>query len=155
MIDLTKDKTQFNRYTLKKTLSTELLLEDHLSDLIALEKYAGDVEKLKQKLVEILWCRECVTNHSLELLGFASEAITGACPNRSAWEELSLVADEIYEFFEPLKKVEQYTKPVFQKATQFNFRIRAIRKKLEQGSPASLEYIGIKENRDNGSEYIL
>jgi hypothetical protein len=154
MIDLTKDKTQFNRYTLKKTLSTELLLEDHLSDLIALEKFAGDMGKLKQKLVEILWCRECVTNHALELLGFASEAITGGCPNRPAWEELSLVSDEIYEFFEPLKKVEQYSKSVFEKARQFNFRIRAIRKKLEQGSPARLEYIGITKSGDNGNEYI-
>jgi len=108
--------------------------------------------KLKQKLVEILWCRECVTNHALELLGFASEAITGGCPNRAAWEELSITADEIYEFFEPLKKVEQYTKPVFQKATQFNFRIRAIRKKLE-GTPAGLEYIGVNSG-DNGNEYI-
>jgi len=154
MIDLTKNKEQFDKYTLKKTLSTELLLEDHLSDLIALEKYAGDVGKLRQKLVEILWCRECVTNHALELLGFSSEGITGDCPNRPAWEELSLASDEVYEFFEPLKKVEQYTKPVFEKARQFNFRIRAIRKKLEQGNPARLEYIRAKDNRDNGNEYI-
>ncbi|GAJ08532.1 unnamed protein product, partial [marine sediment metagenome] len=128
-------------------------LEDHLSDLIALEKYAGDMGKLKQKLVEILWCRECVTNHCLELLGFSSEAITGGCPNRSAWEELSLTSDEIYEFFEPLKRVEQYTKPVFEKARQFNFKIRAIRKKLEQATAARLEYIGVKSG-DNGNEYI-
>ncbi|GAJ05680.1 unnamed protein product [marine sediment metagenome] len=153
MIDLTKNRSQFNKYTLKKTLSTELLLEDHLSDLIALEKFSGDVGKLKKKLVEILWCRECVTNHALELLGFCSEAITGGCPNRPAWEELSITADEIYEFFEPLKRIEQYTKPVFEKARQFNFSIRAIRKKLENRSPARLEYIGVKSG-DNGNEYI-
>jgi len=153
MIDLTRNKAQFDRYTLKKTLSTELLLEDHLSDLIALQKYAEDSQKLKQKLAEILWCRECVVNHSLELLGFASEAITGGCPSKETWEELSITADEIYEFFEPLKRVEQYTKPVFEKARQFNFRIRGIRKKL-QGTPTSLEYIGIAKSGDNGKEYI-
>ncbi|GAI94231.1 unnamed protein product, partial [marine sediment metagenome] len=36
---------------------------------------------------------------------------------------------------------------------QFNFRTRAIRKKLEQGTTGHVEYIGVKSG-DNGNEYI-
>lgn len=150
MIDLTKNKEKFLEYTLKWTLRVELLLENHLSELIALEKYAKNINELKKKAEELMFCQECVANHALELSGYASECITGDCPNPSAWNELFKLCDEMYDYFAPLTKLEDYTQEVFDKAKRYDFKLRSLRKRLESGNGYRGEIIGVKENKNNG-----
>jgi len=131
--DLTKDKKKFFQYTLEWAMTIELLMENHLSELIALEKYLDDPADFRKHWEETNFCKSCVVAHSLELKGYASECITGACPSQPEWRELQSVATEMYQFFGPLKKIEDFTRDVFKKAKEFDTKLRNIRKALTEG----------------------
>lgn len=151
MIDLEKDKEEFFKYTLKWAMMVELLLEDHLSELEALGKYIDDSEKFKQVWNEAKFCQECIVNHSLEEAGFANECVTTKCPALPDWKELFNTASEMYDYFSPLTKMEDYTKEVFRKAGDFNSRLRSVRKKLEE---AGMEFVAKDGYKDDGKEHL-
>ena len=143
LLDLTKDKERLFEYTLEWAITIELLLENHLSELIALGKYLDDPQDFKKRWEKTKFCKSCVVAHSLELKGYASECITGACPSSPSWKELQNLGSEMYQFFKPLKKIEHFTKPVFEKAKEFKTKLRDIRKALTEGNtkPNIQEYI--------------
>lgn len=142
--DLAKDKKGFFEYTLKWAIAIELLLENHLSELIALEKYFDDPQEFKKQWEKTKFCKSCVVAHSLELMGYSSECITGACPYQPEWKELQNTADEMYNFFRPLKKIGDFTREVFEKAKEFRTKLRNIRKALTEDNtkPNIEEYLG-------------
>ena len=143
LLDLAKDKKKFFEYTLKWAMSIELLIENHLSELIALEQYLKDPQEFRRQWEKTKFCKGCVVAHSLELMGYSSECITGACPFQPAWKELQNTADEMYNFFKPLKKIEQFTREVFERAKEFRTKLRNIRKALTEDNtePNIQEYI--------------
>lgn len=130
--DLTKDKKKFFQYTLEWAMTIELLMENHLSELIALEQYLDDAADFRKHWEETNFCKSCVVAHSLELKGYASECITGVCPSQPEWKELQNVATEMYQFFSPLKKIEDFTREVFEKTKEFRTKLRNIRKALTE-----------------------
>lgn len=142
--DLTKDKKKFFEYTLKWAMAIELLIENHLSELIALEEYLKDPEEFRKQWEKTKFCKGCVVAHSLELIGYSSECVTGACPYQPAWKELQNVADEIYNFFKPLKKIEDFSRKVYEEAKKFRTKLRNIRKALTEDNtePSIEEYLG-------------
>ena len=129
-MDLTKDKKQLEKYTKKWTLTIMLLTENHLSELIAIGEYVNDKEKFIKMWKETSFCKACVENHFLELQGYGSECVTGACYPLGVWRDLQNLSSEAYDFFKPLTKIEQYTREVFDKAQEFVTRLRSIRKRL-------------------------
>lgn len=152
MAELEKDKTKFFRETLKDSLAIELLMENHLAKLLALSRYVGEPEELQKRLADVTWCKECVENHCLELgRGYSSECLTGACPAQPEWKELASICDELYDFLYPLEKVEQYTKKVFDKVSEFDSRLRDVRKKLEE---AGKTVLGGLRYQDDGKEHL-
>lgn len=132
LIDLIKDKKRLFEYTLEWAITIELLLENHLSELIALEKYLEDPEEFKKRWEKTKFCKSCVVAHSLELKGYASECITGACPSSPSWKDLQNLGSEMYQFFKPLEKIEDFTREVFDKSKEFRTKLRDIRKALTE-----------------------
>lgn len=140
--ELAKDPKKFFEYTLKWSMAIELLIENHLSELIAIGGSLDDPEEFRRRWEDTSWCRGCVVAHSLELMGYSSECITGACPSQPAWKSLMNLASEMYEFFKPLKRIEDYTREVFEKTKEFRTKLRDIRKSLtEEDSHKVEEYI--------------
>ena len=126
-------------YTTKWATTIELLLENHLSELLALSKYVDNPEEFKEVWHETFFCKDCAISHSKELLGYASEAITGGgCGNPELWQELFNIANELHDFLVPLTKPEDYSKEVFDKIADYDSRLRAVRKKLED---AGMQFI--------------
>jgi len=137
--NLEKDKEEFFRYTLKWATTIELLLENHMSELLSLAKYADDIEEFKKVWKEATFCKDCIVDHCKELLGYASECLTAGCPALESWRELFNVADELHDFILPLNKMEDYTSEVFDKIAEYDRRLREIRKELEE---AGMEIVG-------------
>ena len=130
--NLEKDKAQFCLYTMKWATTIELLLENHLSELLALSKYAG-TEQFKDVWHEATFCKDCIESHAKELMGYASEALTGGgCGDPETWQELFTTADELHDFILPLNEMEDYTSEVFDKIADFDYKLRQIRKRLEE-----------------------
>ncbi len=130
MRDLTRDKAQFERKTLKDVLGTVRLVENHLSDLIALGAKIDNPEEFRKAWEDTDYCRGCIVMHGAEIAGYGSECIRGYCSNPLTWRDLRNLGSELYDFFEPLKKIEQYTKKVFEDAQDFVIRLRATRNRL-------------------------
>lgn len=141
MIDLTKDKKKLEEYTKKWTLTIIFLTENHLSELVAIGNFIDDKRKFLQVWQETLFCKACVQNHFLELQGYSSECIAGACDPSGAWRELQALSSQAYDFFKPLTKIEHFTRQVFDKAQEFVVKLRNVRKKLETKETKSPEYI--------------
>lgn len=141
MIDLTKDKKKLEEYTRKWTLTIIFLTENHLSELVAIGQYVNDKGKFLQIWEETSFCKACVQNHFLELQGYASECISGACDPSGAWRELQALSSEGYDFFKRLTKIEHFTREVFDKVQDFVVKLRNVRKKLETEGTKSPEYI--------------
>ena len=139
MKDLQSGKIAFCNYTVKWATTIELLLENHLSELISLSKHSRDSEQFKKVWHETDFCKDCGIAHAKELLGYSSEAITGGgCGDPENWQELFTIANELHDFLIPLTKPEHYTSDVFQKIADFNSSLRSIRKKLEQAGSQSV-----------------
>lgn len=132
MIDLTKDRKKLEQYTKKWTLTIIFLTENHLSELVAIGNFVEDKGKFLQLWEETSFCKACVENHFLELQGYGSECVTGACSPLGAWKELQALSSEAYDFFKPLTKIEHFTKEIFDKVQNFVIQLRDVRKKLEQ-----------------------
>jgi len=133
MVDLTKDKLQFCLYTIKWATTVELLLENHLSELLSLSKYMGNEKEFERVQHETFFCRDCILSHCKELAGYASEAITGGgCGDPQSWQDLFNIANELHDFLLPLTEAKDYTKEVFDRVADFDYRLRQIRKKLEE-----------------------
>lgn len=142
MIDLTKDKKKLEEYTKKWALTIIFLTENHLSELAAIGKYVDNEGKFLQLWEETSFCKACVQNHFLELQGYSSECVSGACSPLGAWRELQILSSEVYDFFKPLTKIEHFKKETFDKIQQFMARLRNVRKKLEQADGKNkAEYI--------------
>lgn len=139
MKDLTKDKKSLYEYTLEWVITIELLLENHLSELIALEKHLDKPEEFKKHWEKTKFCKSCVVAHSLELKGYSSECITGACPSEPEWKDLQNLGSEMYKFFKPLRKIEDFTREVFEKAKEFRTKLRNIRKTLTEEDSRKVE----------------
>lgn len=145
MKDLTSSKTEIQSQNLKRVMFIIPLVEDHLSDLVAIGAYLTDPDKFKWAWVETKFCRECLVRHGGELGGLGQECIRGECIPPGAWKDLRNFGSEIYDFFEPKKKIEHYTKEVFDKAQEFVAEMRDIRKRLTSGDGEH-----IKEERIKG-----
>jgi len=145
MKDLTSSKVDLQEYTLKRIMFLIPLVENHLSELVAIGAYLSDREKFKDAWLETDFCRECLVRHGGEIGGYALECIRGACDPTSAWADLHNLGSEMYDFFEPKKKIQDYTKEVFDKAQEFVARLREIRKRLTSGDGEH-----IKEERIRG-----
>jgi len=146
MKDLESDKLAFCNYTVKWATTIELLLENHLSELLAMRKYVGKPE-FKDVWHQTDFCKDCGVSHAKELLGYSSEAITGGgCGDPELWQEMFTIADELHDFLFPLTKPEDYTPEVFDKIAQFNSRLREVRKKLEE---AGIKYIARKDEKEH------
>lgn len=130
MKDLTESKLDIQSQNLKRVMFIIPLIEDHLSDLVAIGAYLDDPDKFKWAWVETKYCRECLVRHSGELGGRGQECIRGECIPTGAWKDLRNLGSEMYDFFEPKKKIEDYTKEVFDEAQEFVTRLRDIRKRL-------------------------
>lgn len=141
MIDLTKDKKKLEEYTRKWTLTIIFLTENHLSELVAIGQYVNDKGKFLQIWEETSFCKACVQNHFLELQGYGSECVSGACYPLGAWRELQALSSEGYDFFKRLTKIEHFTREVFDKVQDFVVKLRQVRKKLEIEGRKSPEYI--------------
>ncbi len=141
MMDLTKDTEKLQEYTKKWTLTIIFLTENHLSELVAIGNFIEDKTKFIQVWEETLFCKACVQNHFLELQGYSSECISGACDPLGAWRELQVLSSEAYDFFKPLTKIEHFTREVFEKVQRFVVKLRNVRKKLETKGTKSPEYI--------------
>ncbi len=144
MKDLQSDKKAFCSYTVKWATTIELLLENHLSELLAFRKYVGtpDFEKIWH---ETAFCKDCAVSHTKELLGYASEAITGGgCGDKKIWEDLFTIADELHNFLVPLNQMDDYTLEVFEKVEDFESQLRSVRKELE----------AIQCYQDDGKEHL-
>ena len=130
MKDLTSSKIDLQAYTLKSIMFLIPLIENHLSELVAIGCYLDDPEKFREAWVETDYCRECLVRHSGEIGGYALECIRAACNPGSAWADLHNLGSEMYDFFEPKKKIEDYTKEIFTQVQEFVARLRDIRKRL-------------------------
>ena len=148
MKDLQSDKKEFFRYTLKRALGIELLTENHLADLLALSKYVDQIQEFKERWKDVDFCKGCISAHCLELQSYGSECLTSQCPAQPEWRELARIADELYDFIEPLEKPEQYNKEVFDKVTDFSTRLRDVRKRLEEAGK------GVIVLKDDGKEHL-
>ena len=133
MKDLTESKLDIQSQNLKRVMFIIPLIEDHLSDLVAIGAYLDDPNKFMWAWVETKYCRECLVRHGGEIGGRGQECIRGECTPLRAWKDLRNLGSEIYDFFEPKKKIEDYTKEVFEKAQEFVARLRTIRKRLIEG----------------------
>jgi len=129
--NLQKDKEKFFQYTLKWASTIELLLENHLSELLALSKYCG-TEQFKDVWGETTFCKDCILSHCKELIGYSSECLTQGCPSQDEWQDLFTTANELHDFLLPLTEMSDYTPEVFDKVAEYNHRLRQIRKKLEE-----------------------
>jgi len=145
MKDLTSSKVDLHAYTLKSIMFLIPLVENHLSELVAIGAYLNDPDKFKLGWVRTDFCRECLVRHGGEIGGYALECIRGACDPTSAWADLHNLGSEIYDFFEPKKKIEDYTKEVFEKAKEFVARLRDIRKRLISGDGEHITEQRIRE----------
>jgi len=130
MKDLTSSKVDIQSQNLKRAMFIIPLIEDHLSDLVAIGQYLDDPDKFRWAWVETNYCRECLVRHGGELGGLGQECIRGKCIPPGAWRDLRNFGSEIYDFFEPKKRIEDYTKQVFDKDQEFVTRLRDIRKRL-------------------------
>jgi len=130
MKDLTSNKIDLQAYTLKSIMFLIPLIENHLSELIAIGAYLDDPEKFREAWVQTDFCRECLVRHGGEIGGYALECIRGVCNPESAWRDLHNLGSEMYDFFLEKKKIEDYTKEVFDETQEFVTRLRDIRKRL-------------------------
>lgn len=130
MKDLTSSKIDLQKYTLKSIMFLIPLIENHLSELIAIGRYLDEPEKFRNAWVQTDFCRECLVRHGGEIGGYALECVRGYCNPASAWRDLHNLGSEMYDYFEPLKRIEDYTREVFDKAQEFVTRLRGIRKQL-------------------------
>lgn len=131
MKDLTKSKVDLQSYTLKAVMGVVPLVENHLSELLALSTYLGDEEKFDQAWQKTLFCRECILRHAQgEISGYGLECIRGSCTPLESWKRLAALGSEIYDYFEPLREKQHYTGEVFDKTQEFLTRLRSVRKEL-------------------------
>ena len=130
MKDLTSSKVDLQKYTLKSIMFLIPLIENHLSELIAVGQYLDEPEKFRSAWVQTDFCRECLVRHGGEIGGYALECIRGYCSPESAWRDLHNLGSELYDFFDEKTKIEDYTKEVFDRAQEFVTRLRSIRKRL-------------------------
>lgn len=133
MKNLTESKVDLQAYTLKSIMFLIPLIENHLSELIAIGAYLDNPGKFREAWVQTDFCRECLVRHGGEIGGYALECIRGVCNPESAWRDLHNLGSEMYDFFSEKKKIEDYTKETFDKAQEFVFRLRNIRKSLTNG----------------------
>lgn len=145
MKDLTKSKIDLQAYTLKSIMFLIPLIENHLSELVAIGSYLDEPEKFREAWVQTDFCRGCIVRHGGEIGGYALECIRGACDPTSAWRDLHNLGSEMYDFFEPKKKIQDYTKEVFEKAQEFVTRLREIRNRLTGGDG---EHISVERIRE-------
>lgn len=139
MRNLTQDKTALERYTLKHVMSLIPLIENHLSELVAIGQYKDDPEKWdevwEEEEGEADFCIECLPRHGGEMMGYSEECIRGHCTNESVWRDLRNFGSEIYDYFdenspEGHTKKEDYTRKTFEECQEFVTRLRSIRKRL-------------------------
>jgi len=139
MTDLTRNKTALERYTLKHVMSLIPLIENHLSELVAIGQYKNDPEKWdevwKEKEGEADFCIECLPRHGGEMMGYGEECIRGHCSHENAWRDLRNFGSELYDYFdenspEGHTRKEDYTKDTFEDCQEFVTRLRHIRKRL-------------------------
>lgn len=133
MKDLTQSKVDLQAYTLKSIMALIPLVENHLSELVAIGAYLEDPEKFREAWLKTQFCRECITRHGGEISGYALECIRGACDPVSGWRDLHNLGSELYDFFLEKTSIEDYTKDIFTKTQQFLTRLRSVRKKLTEG----------------------
>lgn len=134
MKDLTSSKVDLQAYTLKSIMFLIPLIENHLSELVAIGSYLDDPEKFREAWVKTDFCRGCIVRHGGEIGGYALECIRGACDPSSAWRDLHNLGSEMYDCFEPKKKIKDYTKEVFDETQEFVTRLRDIRNRLTSGN---------------------
>jgi len=136
MRNLTQDKTALEKYTLKHVMSLIPLIENHLSELVAIGKYRDDPQKWEEvweeEEGEADFCIECLPRHGGEMMGYSEECIRGHCTNEDAWRDLRNFGSEIYDYFSPggHTEKEDYTKETFEECQKFVIRLRSIRKRL-------------------------
>lgn len=135
MKDLTQSKADLQKYTLKHVMLLIPLIENHLSELIAIGEYLDDPEKFDQIWKEAEFCIECLPRHGGEMAGYSLECIRGYCSPETGWRELHNFGSEIYDFFdkdnpEGHTKKEDFTKETFKDCQEFVTRLRQIRKRL-------------------------
>jgi hypothetical protein len=128
-------------YTLKSIMGVIPLVEQHLSEMVAIGAYLSDPEKLREAWVKTDYCRECLKRHSGEISGFALECIRATCDPVSAWRDLHNLGSEMYDFFEAKSSIEDYTTKTFEQAQQFLTRLRNTRKRLTEGSEDHITHI--------------
>ena len=138
MKDLTQSKADLQKYTLKHVMLLIPLIENHLSELIAIGEYADDPEKFDQIWKEAEFCIECLPRHGGEMAGYSLECIRGYCTNENAWRDLRNFGSEIYDYFdenspEGHTKQEDYIEETFKDCQEFVTRLRSIRKRLTGG----------------------
>lgn len=119
MKDLTSSKVDLQAYTLKSIMFLIPLIENHLSELVAIGAYLDDPEKFREAWVKTDFCRGCIVRHGGEIGGYALECIRGVCNPTGAWQDLHNLGSEMYDFFLEKKKIEDYTKEVFDMAQEF------------------------------------
>lgn len=130
MKDLTSNKVDLQKYTIRHVMFLVPLVENHLSELIAIGKYLDEPEKFRAAWVRTKFCRGCVVRHGAEFAGYSLECIRGKCNPASAWRDLHNLGSEMYDYFEPKKKIKDYTKEVFDETQEFVTRLRDIRNRL-------------------------
>ena len=138
MKDLTQSKADLQKYTLKKVMGIIPLVENHLSDLIAIGRYKDNPEewnKVWQEEGEADFCIECLPRHGGEMMGYGEECIRANCSPENAWRDLHNFGSEIYDFFDKDNpqghtKKENFTKETFKDCQEFVTRLRQIRKRL-------------------------
>ena len=133
MKDLTESMPDLRKYTLRHIMFLVPLVENHLSELVAIGKYLDEPEKFRAAWERTNFCRGCVVRHGGEFAGYSLECIRGKCNPISAWRDLHNLGSEMYDYFEPKKKIENYTKEVFDQAQEFVTRLRDIRNRLTGG----------------------
>lgn len=131
MKDLTRSKVDLQAYTLKNVMFIIPLMENHLSELLAIGEYLNEPEKFLQAWENTLFCAECLQRHGGELGGYALECVRGSCIPLSTWRNLANLGSEIYDFFSNHRTVEDYQKKeTYYKTQEYVTRIRALRKEL-------------------------
>lgn len=131
MKDLTTSKIDLQSYTLKNVMFIIPLMENHLSELLAISEYLDEPEKFLEAWKSTLFCAKCLERHGGELGGYALECVRGLCVPLSSWRNLANLGSEIYDFFSNHRTVEDYQrKETYDTAQEFVTRIRGLRKEL-------------------------
>lgn len=143
MKDLTEGKVDLQAYTLKSIMTLVPLIENHLSELVAIGAYLNDDDQRKfiAAWLKTDYCRECLSRHSGEISGYALECIRAICEPVSAWRDLHNLGSEMYDFFEAKSRIEDYTTKTFEEAQQFLTRLRNTRKRLTERSPEHIKHL--------------